>query len=296
MRQRQLSGSLRLAGIEVTTAALMSWEDAVRWLLDQPDQAELARSAYLDLPLADAARRYRQSAEYAALRQLLPAVRGRVLDLGAGNGILSYALAADGWQVTAVEPDPSALVGAGAIRSLAAETGTAIEVVEAFGEAIPLADAGYDLVIARQALHHAGDLARFCKEMARLTRPGGLVVTLRDHVISGPEQMRAFLDAHPLHRLYGGENAFTIPQYADALAGAGLVVERTIGSLASVINYAPFTEADIRNAAIAPFQALMRPVAAMLLRLVPLWLLQRLASAVDRRPGRLVSFVARRPA
>ena len=44
-------------------------------------------------------------------------------------------------QVTAVEPDPSDLVGAGAIRALSKETGVAIEVVEAFGEAVPI-DAG----------------------------------------------------------------------------------------------------------------------------------------------------------
>ena len=41
---------------------------------------------------------------------MIPRKAGRALDLGAGNGILSYALAREGWSVTAVEPDPSALV------------------------------------------------------------------------------------------------------------------------------------------------------------------------------------------
>lgn len=280
----------------MTTIEQTSWEGAVRWLLAQPDQAELARSAYLDLPLAGAARRYRASAEYAALKPLLPSPPGRALDLGAGNGILSYALASDGWRVTAVEPDPSDLVGAGAIRALSRETGTAIEVIEAFGEAIPLADAGYDIVVARQVLHHAVDLGRFCQEMARLARPGGVVLTIRDHVISGPGQMQAFLETHPLHRLYGGENAFTMAEYERAFAGAGLEIERTIASFASVINYAPFTEADIRDAAVERLPALVRPVASAMVALTPFALLQVLASAIDRRPGRLVSFVARKPA
>ena len=45
----------------------------------------------------------------------------QALDLGAGRGISSYALAREGWQVTALEPDPSMLIGAGAIRSLVAK-------------------------------------------------------------------------------------------------------------------------------------------------------------------------------
>jgi SAM-dependent methyltransferase len=273
----------------------MSWEEAVRWLLDQRDQSVLAQAAYLDLPLSRAAQRYHASEEYQALKRLLPGKPGRALDLGAGNGILAYALAADGWKVTAVEPDPSELVGAGAIRALSKETGVAIEVVEAFGEAVPMDAAGYDVVVARQVLHHANDLGQFCREMARLARPGGLVVTLRDHVISGPQQMQAFLDGHPLHHLYGGENAFTLDAYRSALSGAGLVVERALGSFDSVINYAPFTEADIRAAAAASLPGFIRPLGAAAIALAPFSLLRSLASAVDRRPGRLVSFVAKKP-
>ncbi|MCU0885274.1 MAG: hypothetical protein MUC44_10055 [Beijerinckiaceae bacterium] len=72
----------------------------------------LARAAYFDEPVA-AALRYQASAEFGAVRALLPPKAGRALDLGAGNGILSHALAREGWAVTAVEPDPSELVGAG---------------------------------------------------------------------------------------------------------------------------------------------------------------------------------------
>ena len=47
--------------------------------------------------------------------------RGQALDVGAGRGIASYALAREGFTVTVLEPDDSHLVGAGAIRSLAEE-------------------------------------------------------------------------------------------------------------------------------------------------------------------------------
>lgn len=273
---------------------LLSWEDAVRWLLAQPDQAELARAAYFDQPTSVSARRYHESAEFAELRCYLPKRPGRALDLGAGNGILSFALAKDGWQVTAVEPDPSDLIGAGAIRQLSRDTGVAIDVVEAFGEAIPLEAANYDLVIARQVLHHANEIGQFCREMARLTRPGGLVITLRDHVISGPSQLPAFFEKHPLHHLYGGENAFEIGQYRAALTGAGLRIKHELGSLASVINYAPMTRDQIRKG-IADQVGGRLPFLAGPLRLglacLPFGAISAVATSVDRRPGRLVSFI-----
>jgi SAM-dependent methyltransferase len=269
----------------------MTWEDAVRWLLAQPDKADLARAAYFGEPLV-VAQQYLASAEFAELRKVIPSTPGRALDLGAGNGILSYALAKIGWQVTAVEPDASDLVGAGAIRSLAAEPGLSITVIEAFGEAIPLDAAGFDLVIARQVLHHAHDLAAFCKEMARLGRPGAMIVTLRDHVISDETQLQDFLKAHPLHHLYGGENAFTLEQYRQGLQGAGIVIENELKSFQSVFNFDPMTKSDVRQRLSEKFGP-MKPLALLLLNLVPFDIIGRVAAQLDQRPGRLVSFIGR---
>ncbi|MEC5292971.1 MULTISPECIES: class I SAM-dependent methyltransferase [unclassified Aurantimonas] len=276
------------------TKAAMSWEDAVRWCLAQPDMTDLSRDAYFGDPV-QAARRYRDSAEFAAVRAMLPAQKGRALDLGAGNGILSWALAQDGWEVTAVEPDASTLVGAGAIRALAAATATPITVIEAFGEAIPLEAAGFDLVVARQVLHHAHDLPQFTKEMRRLSRPGATILTLRDHVISGPEQRAAFFERHPLHHLYGGENAFTLAAYRQALAGAGLIIDREMRSFQSVVNFDPMTPGELLDRIAAQAGPLRKPLRGAL-GLVPFGWLAQLGTAVDKRPGRLVSFLCRRGA
>ncbi len=278
--------------------SLQSWEDAVRWLIDQPDRQDLVEACYFDQPLTRAAERFHKGKEWQAVSRFLPSKGGRALELGAGNGILSYALACDGWAVTAVEPDPSNLVGAGAIRKLAIDSKQPIEVIEAFGESIPLEKAGFDLAIARQVLHHADDLEGLCSELARIVRPGGLVITLRDHVISGPDQLQPFLDGHPLHHLYGGENAYTLGQYKKALTGAGLEIIHELAPLKSVINYAPLSKDELLDGLSGRLKNMpvLGPGAAGVARLVPADIMLSLASMIDRRPGRLYSFICRKPA
>lgn len=263
-------------------------------LVAEPGQEELVRAAYLDRPVEVAARRYHASEEWRAIGAFLPPHTGTALDLGAGNGIASYALARDGWTVVALEPDPSVTVGSGAIRSLAATEGLAISVIDGAGEAIPLPDASVDLVFARQVLHHARDLRGLCREAARVLRPGGTMLALRDHVVSSARQLDAFLASHPLHRLYGGEHAYSRSAYLDAIREAGLRVSTVLRSFDSVINFAPHTPQTIVDEVTRRLPggsmlagALASPSGFRLLCLA--------LSAIDRRPGRLMSVVARRP-
>jgi SAM-dependent methyltransferase len=272
----------------------MTWEAAVKSLMDDPAEQDLVAACYFDLPLACAAARYADGPEWVAIRQLIGPARGMAVDIGAGNGIVSYALARDGWNTVAIEPDPSNLVGAGAIRTLAAETSVMIDVREGVGEGLPIGEGEATLVIARQVLHHAADLSAFAREIARVLAPGGLLVSARDHVISGPEQLQPFLDKHPLHSLYGGENAFTLKEYRTALMDAGLQIEQEIGPLVSVINYAPHTPETLQ-AEISQRLGPLSGLANMALRpRVVLNSALRVLSMLDRRPGRLVSFVCRK--
>ena len=140
-----------------------SWEAAVCWLRAQPDQQELVKAAYYDDPLIVAAERYRASSEWQAIRQYLAGYSGAALDIGAGRGIASYALAKEGFAVTALEPDPSDLVGAGAIHSLADEAQLNVNVVQEFSERLPFSDASFDVVFARAVLHHTSNLGQACQ-------------------------------------------------------------------------------------------------------------------------------------
>lgn len=263
---------------------LLSWEQAVLWLRDQPAMTDLVRACYFDDPIAEAASRYYGDPEWHEVRALLPAPPGSALDMGAGRGISSYALARDGWNVTALEPDPSEVVGGGAIRALAQASGLEIDVVQEWGEQLPFPDCTFQVVHCRQVLHHARNLEALCAEIARVLKPGGTMIATREHVISAEADLPAFLAGHPLHHLYGGEYAYTLNRYLSAIDTAGLRIARTLNPFESDINLFPRSRAEIK-AQIARRVHLLSP------SLIPQWALRWLGNR-DASPGRLYSFVA----
>jgi SAM-dependent methyltransferase len=107
----------------------------------------------------------------AAVRWALAAAPGpRVLDLGAGTGKLTAALAGLGLDVVAVEPDPAML----------AELRDALPDVRALpggAESIPLPDGSVDAVVAGNAMHWF-DMDVAGPEIARVLAPGGSLAGL----------------------------------------------------------------------------------------------------------------------
>ena len=94
----------------------------------------------------------------------------RVVDLGAGTGILTGALARLGTDVIAVEPDQSML--AELRRQL-----PGVRAVDGSAEALPLPDRCVDAVLCGQAMHWF-DLDRALPEIARVLTPGGVLAGL----------------------------------------------------------------------------------------------------------------------
>jgi SAM-dependent methyltransferase len=226
----------------------LTWEEAVQWLKSQPDHQDLVRACYHDDSVLEAARRFVSSEEWLAVFDIAKDwMKGDVLDLGAGNGISSYAFAIAGCKVTSLEPNPSDIVGAGAIAKLAKESNLDIKIIQSFGESLPFAGNSFDIVYGRQVLHHADNLPKLCQEAARVLRPKGLFIATREHVISQTQDLDIFLQSHPLHQLYGGENAFLLKQYYDAISQAGLTLQARYGHYQSVINYAPITRSQYQQ-------------------------------------------------
>lgn len=251
----------------------------------QPEKNVLVRECFYEDPLDEAAERFYTSTEWSEVHRLLSGnQRGKALDLGAGRGISSYALARDGWTVTALEPDPSDIVGAGAIRRLTAERQLSVSVVESWGENLPFPAASFNLVYARQALHHALDLDHFCREAYRVLCPGGIFLATREHVISHENDLSSFLDNHPLQGLYGGENAYTLKRYISAIEGSGIILKNVLATYDSDINLFPGTKIGLNDQIFNKFKIRLpdRIIDSMVIPLL---------NFIDTVPGRLYSFV-----
>jgi SAM-dependent methyltransferase len=264
----------------------LTWEQAVLWLRSQPGREDLVKACFYDDPLLAAAERYYSSTEWKAVQELIGPARGRALDIGAGRGISSFALARDGWETIALEPDASHIVGAGAIRELAEDGNISIQVIETWGEELPFESQSFDLVHVRQVLHHARNLAQLCREIGRVLKIGGLMIATREHVLSRRKDLNEFLRSHPLHALYGGENAFLLEEYLGALKGGGIEVIQVLNPLVSDINLYP----DTRDSVKARYARKLRlPVAA----LIPDGMLS-LRGKLMSAPGRLYTFFGKR--
>lgn len=216
-------------------------DKAIRTLRENPRHADLVRDSYLGRDVYASAERFYHSAEFSEVRRLLgnKIPGSRVLDLGAGVGIASCAFIRSGaHSVCAIEPDLSDEVGCGALKRLTADN-PAIRIISALGEYIPLADESMDIVYARQVLHHTHDLPRVVNECARVLQKGSLFLACREHVADNDRQLQTFLNNHPIHQLVGGENAYRLDEYLDAISVSGLQLEAVFGPWDSILNAFP---------------------------------------------------------
>lgn len=125
--------------------------------------------------------------EEQVMRPLLTKLRpGRALDVAAGTGRNARMLAALGHRVLAVDASTYMLAGLSGVPAVAGDmTG------------LPLVDDSFDLVVCSLALTHASSLNAPLREMARVVRPGGLVV---------------LSDIHPLIAACGGQAFYRTAQ------------------------------------------------------------------------------------
>ena len=262
----------------------------------QPEHTDLVKQCYLDEDNLIAAQRFASSEEFATLTSLLSLDRQRlrlnILDLGCGNGIASYAFAQLGHCVTAVDPDPSADVGLAATGRLGNAVAGEIKSVRSFAESLPFPTASFDVIYARQALHHFRDLRGGIAECARVIKDGGIFLASREHVVSDELQLAEFLASHPLQALHGGEHAYRLDEYLSALTSAGFKVARCLAPYDSVINHFPESNREVRGRIYEALRNKYGPVALLLSRLRPVEERYRahLSAACDY-PGRAYSFL-----
>jgi SAM-dependent methyltransferase len=136
--------------------------------------------------------RYRPGYAAAAVGWALGERPVRVVDLGAGTGILSRLLRELGHEVVAVEPDDR-------MRAQLSAVSPGVTALAGTAEELPLPDRSVDAVVAGQA-YHWFDAARALPEIARVLRPGGVFAALwndADHRTQWTVRLGEIIDGPP---------------------------------------------------------------------------------------------------
>lgn len=132
----------------------------------------------------------------AALRAIAPKAGERILDLAAGTGASSVALARSGAEVVAADFSPG-MIAEGERRYGAGAPGGGIRnlsFVEADATNLPFDDASFDAVTMSFGLRNVNDPKKALRELRRVTKPGGRIVVCEF--------------SHPPSRVFGGLYAF----------------------------------------------------------------------------------------
>ncbi|MCX3063271.1 class I SAM-dependent methyltransferase [Streptomyces beihaiensis] len=136
-------------------------------------------------------------------RELLAGVAGRVLEVGAGNGLNFAHYPGTVSEVVAIEPERVLRLRA---RETAQRAQVPVDVVPGVAEALPVKSEAFDAVVLCVVLCSVRDVARSLAEVRRVLRPGG-EVRFFEHVRAPGRGMRAVqscVDHTVWPRLFGG--------------------------------------------------------------------------------------------
>lgn len=199
-----------------------AYEEAVLAARSDPAYAEAVREAFLDADDAAALARFRESEHWARILRMLSS-RGisppaRLIDFGGGRGLVTAALATEGFEVTLCEPNPSEVCGRGAATRLRGVAGLRYEVAADVSE---LVGAGFDAVVCRAVLHHVEPLVPVLRMVREALRPGGWLVCSDEPTIRDESELPSLRRSHPFVQFGVDENALTPAHYRSALAEAG---------------------------------------------------------------------------
>ncbi|MFF1921127.1 class I SAM-dependent methyltransferase [Streptomyces sp. NPDC058221] len=163
------------------------------------------------------------TAGVAAVRaELLSGLSGRVIEIGAGNGLNFAHYPSAVSEVTAIEPERT--LRQLAVRS-ALDAGIPVDVMPGTAEALPVKDQAFDAAVVSLVLCTVRDVRQSLAEIRRVLRPGG-ELRFFEHVRAEGRAMAAtqrVLDRTFWPLLAGG--CHTSRDALTAIEAAGFVVE-----------------------------------------------------------------------
>jgi len=225
----------------------------------------------------------------AAVLERLPEGAPRVLEIGAGTGRDSAALAARGARAVALDaaPESLALIARGhpALRGRGIVGGDALH--------LPFPDGVFDAVFHQGVLEHFGNPYAFLAENRRVTRPGGILV------VDVPQTWHPWTvlkrAALRVDRWFAGwETDYTMEELESVVRGSGFeVLEGYADTMVPSLAYRLAREAGRRAGVRLP----LRPPAPSAARRARAAVRRRfLETGMARRFAHTIGIVARRPA
>jgi ubiquinone/menaquinone biosynthesis C-methylase UbiE len=155
--------------------------------------------------------------------ELLNGLRGRVIEVGAGNGLNFAHYGAAVTEVLAVEPEAHLR---GHAQLAAGHASVPITVVDGVASQLPAGDATFDAAVSSLVLCSVPDQAAALAELHRVIRPGG-ELRFYEHVVSNRPRFAALQrrldDWNVWPQLAGG--CHLARDTASAIAAAGFIIE-----------------------------------------------------------------------
>ncbi|MGH2744860.1 MAG: methyltransferase domain-containing protein [Thermoleophilaceae bacterium] len=158
-------------------------------------------------------------------RRLLDGLSGRVVELGAGNGLNFAHYPTTVTEVVAIEPEPNLRASAEAAAPRAAVT---VTVRAGTADHLPLEDGEVDAAVASLVLCSVPDQASALAELHRVLRPGG-ELRFYEHVIARCQPKRTILQLADRSGLWPAIAGGCHParDTGAAIEAAGFTIERS---------------------------------------------------------------------
>ena len=217
----------------------------------------------------------------------------RVLDAGCGEGRHCFGVLERGARVVGLDLDLESLrLPSRRLRRRAGELGSLGEMLRGNTFRLPFRDGSFDRVICSEVMEHVHDYRAAARELARVTRPGGLVAVTIPTATS--EQLYLRTGDDYFESLGGHIRIFKPRQLARGLAQAGLAT--TGVGFAHALHTPYWVLRSIMGLPRADESALVRAYRLFLIRATGSPFMERLEGVLNHCfPKSLIVYAEKRP-